>query len=117
MGSEVIIALIGVLSTVITFFLTKRKYNTEVDSQQIKNMSDSLDVYKKIMEEALASQKRLMEATITFQNQTIDSQNKRIEDLQKENGLLRKQVNELQAQMISLAVKFGYPITSTNNQQ
>ena len=116
MASEVIIALIGVLSTVITFFLTKRKYNTEVDSQQIKNMSDSLDVYKKIMEEALASQKRLMEATITFQNQTIESQNKRIEELQKENVMLRKQVSELQMQMINFANKYGVPAIPPLNQ-
>jgi capsular polysaccharide biosynthesis protein len=36
MGSEIIMALVGVLCTAIssavTFFLTRRKYNTDVDS-------------------------------------------------------------------------------------
>lgn len=90
------------LSSVITFFLTKRKYNTEVDSQQIENMSKSFDTYKKMMEETLDSQKKMMEAKINTQNNTIDSQNKKIDELQKENENLRRQVSELQLQFIKL---------------
>ena len=84
--TEFIIALLSVvgISNVITFFLTKRKYITEVDSQQIKNVEDSFELYKKIMTDA------------------VRSQDDKIALLQKENDSLRAQVNQLQLQMISL---------------
>ena len=51
MGAEIIIAFVGVvctgLSSWFTFFLTKRKYNTEVESQQIQNMNEAFESYKK----------------------------------------------------------------------
>ena len=50
MASEVLVALVGLfcttVSSIVTFILTRRKYNTEVDSQQIENMSKSFDLYK-----------------------------------------------------------------------
>lgn len=104
MPSEILTTLVGLfcttVSSIVTFVLTKRKYNVEVDSQQIENMSKSFDIYKKMMEETIDSQKKLMEATISYQNDIISSQNKKIEDLQKENETLRKQVSELQLQLI-----------------
>ena len=104
MASEVITTLIGLLCTVVssivTFILTKKKYNTEVESQQIRNMNEAFDIYKRTMEESIASQKKLMATTIESQNQTIKSQDERINELQKENAALRKQVSELQMQLI-----------------
>ena len=120
MGTEIWTTIIGlfctIISSVVTFVLTKRKYNTEVDSQQIKNMNDSFDVYRKMMEETLDSQKKMMEATINSQNTTIDSQNKKIDDLQKENETLRHQVSELQLQLIKF---FGdkYKTQETNTKE
>ena len=101
---ELIGAITGstVLSSVVTFILTKKKYNIEVESQQIHSVEEAFELYKKMTEETLDSQKRLMEATITFQNQTIDSQNKKLDDLQKENESLRRQVSELQLQLIKV---------------
>ena len=100
MASEIIMALVGVvcsaISSVVTFLLTRRKYNTEVDSQQIENMEKSFDLYKKMMEETLDSQKKMMEA--------------RINDLQKENDFLRKQVDTLRNQMIDF---LGVKLTKT----
>ena len=102
MTIEIIVSILGMIgiSNIITFILTKRKYNVEVDSQRIENLNEAFDVYKKMTEETLDSQKRLMEATITFQNQTIESQNKKLDELQKENETLRKQVADLQLQLI-----------------
>jgi hypothetical protein len=56
--TEFIIALLSAvgISNVITFFLTKKKYITEVDSQQIKNVEDSFELYKKIMTAAIKVQ-------------------------------------------------------------
>ena len=81
-----IIPLLGLLgiSNVVTFFLTRKKYITEVDSQQIKNVEDSFELYKKIMTDA------------------VRTQDNKIALLQKENDSLRAQVNQLQMQMITL---------------
>lgn len=99
MGTTIISALVGLfcstVSGIVTFFLTRRKYNTEVDSQQIKNMESSFDTYKKMMEESLSSQKTTLEAVITGQNQKIDV-------LQKENDSLKIQVSQLQMQMLNI---------------
>ena len=91
-------ALVGVvcsaISSVVTFLLTRRKYNTEVDSQQIENMEKSFDIYKKMMEESLETQRKTMET--------------RINDLQRENDFLRQQVDTLRNQMIQfLGVKLA----------
>ena len=108
MGTEIISAITGlfctVVSSIVTFVLTRRKYNTEVDSQQIENMEKSFDAYKKMMEETLDAQKRLMETTVNGLNNKIDT-------LEKENAFLRQQVDSLRTQMIQfLGVKFN-----TNN--
>ena len=105
MASEIIIALVGLfcttVSSIVTFILTRRKYNTEVDSQQIENMEKSFDAYKKMMEETLDAQKRLMETTVNGLNNKIDT-------LEKENTFLRQQVDSLRTQMIQfLGVKFN----------
>lgn len=88
MTTTILNALIGaicaIFSSGVTFFLTKRKYNTEVDSQQIKNMSESFDIHKKMMDEI------------------FDTQNKKLELLQKENDSLRQQVSQLQMQVINI---------------
>ncbi len=105
MASEIITALVGLfcttVSSVVTFFLTKRKYNTEVDSQQIENMEKSFDAYKKMMEETLDAQKRLMETT-------VNGLNNKVETLEKENTFLRQQVDSLRNQMVQyLGMKFN----------
>ena len=93
MDSTIIVALIGVVSTFITYFLTKRKYNAEVSSKEIENMSSSFDLYKKMT------------------NETITAQNKKIELLQRENSELKEQVNHLQLQIASLLDAICYDTT------
>lgn len=87
MGTEIIMALVGlfctVVASVVTFFLTKKKYNTEVEAQQIENMENSFNVYKTMMEE------------------TVKGLKERVETLQRENESLRNQINQLQTQMFN----------------
>lgn len=94
MGTTIITALVGLFCTLAssatTFFLTKRKYNVEVDSQQIENMNKSFDGYKKMTEETLA-----------MQNKKMAMQDEKIKQLQEENNDLRKQLHSLQMQMAS----------------
>ena len=97
MSTTIITALVGLFCTtisgLITFILTKRKYITEVDSQQIQNISASFDTYKKMTDE------------------TISSLNAKIEALQKENDNLRQQISQLQLQLISF---IGNQVNSDN---
>lgn len=94
MGTTIITALVGLFCTlisgVVTFLLTKRKYNAEVNSQQIENMNKSFDGYKKMTEETLA-----------MQNKKMAMQDEKIKQLQEENTELRKQLHSLQMQMAS----------------
>lgn len=84
MGVELITAIVGaattILSSILTFFFTKKKYSAEVDSNVIDNLQKALDLYKQIADDNL----------------------KRIGELQEENRDLRKQVNELSMQVNKL---------------
>lgn len=90
MGAEIIIAFVGVvctgLSSWFTFFLTKRKYNTEVESQQIQNMNEAFESYKKTMGE------------------NVELLNTKIKLLQEENNDLRSQIASLQKQLTNFIV-------------
>lgn len=71
----VITAVIGVvctgLSSFITWLLTRRKYNTEVDHNSIENMDNSLEFYSKlsnsnnkILEDILERSEKLAESNL-----------------------------------------------------
>jgi uncharacterized protein YukE len=53
-------SIVGLFCTLVssgaTFFLTRRKYNSEVKSQEIVNVMNAFEGYKKITEEALKKQ-------------------------------------------------------------
>lgn len=72
------------ISSIVTFFLTKRKYSAEVDAQQLQNVGESFELYKKMMD------------------QSIQAQDARIKTLEKENEDLRQQVKMLQEQVIDI---------------
>lgn len=86
MSSTIITALIGLLCTLassyFTFHLTKRKYNMEADNQEIDNVNDAFELFKKVT------------------NETIRVQNDKINMLQRENDDLKEQVRHLQKQML-----------------
>lgn len=100
MASEIITALVGLfcttVSSIVTFFLTRRKYNSEVDSQVVQNVKSAFEAYKKVMEE------------------TINSQEQKIKELQGENAYLKKQFEMLQGQLVSLLLKEGLKTSSIN---
>lgn len=88
MTSEIIIACVGAVTTVVSgftsWFLTRKKYNSEVDSNLIDNMKQSLEFYMKLSDDNKA---RLDEAL------------KRNDILEDEVRELRKQVYELMANL------------------
>lgn len=104
MTSTIITTLVGLfctlVSSVVTFLLTKRKYDIEVDSQQIENMNQSFDIYKKTMNE-----------TLVMLNDRVAMQDNTIKQLQEENSDLRKQVHNLQMQMAKMFSAMCYDTT------
>lgn len=97
MANIIITALVGLVCTIvtstITFFHTRKKYNTEVESIQIKNLKNSIDLYKEVTGE------------------TITTLNNRINKLQKENDELKAQVAHLQSQMVHMLDAICYDTT------
>lgn len=99
MTTTIVSGIVGLVCTIVsggvTFLWQKRKYNTEVDSQQIKNIEDSFNVYKKMTESNLNTQKDTFETIISSLNQKVNN-------LEKENASLREQVGQLQMEMINV---------------
>lgn len=76
-----------IVSNWITWFLSRKKYNSEVDGTLIKNLQESLAFYTKVCDD---NQRRLEENLVKIKQQddTIE--------------LLRKQVEELKNQVLSI---------------
>lgn len=94
-STEIIVGLVGILSTVVssfvTFLFTKKKYNAEVDASVIQNLKESLEFYK----------------------QLSDDNRQRLEDILKRNEQLEEEVKELRKQVISLMTSICYDATCT----
>lgn len=87
MSTEVIIAILGIFSSFlsgwISWFFTRKKYNSEVDNNLINNMKDSLEFYK-----------------------ALSTDNKeRLEEVLKRNELLEDEVAELRKQVFEVMMK------------
>lgn len=85
MISEIVTALVGVvsaaISAIVSFLLTKRKYSSEVESQEIANIRESFQLYKETMKE------------------TLEIQDRKIDELMKENGELKGELKALREQI------------------
>ena len=82
-------------SSVVTWLLARKKYNTEVDSNVIKNMSDSLEFYKKL----------------------ADDQKDRLDELTHRNRELENEVRELRKQVFTLMNSVCYNLECTLRQR
>lgn len=86
--TDYITAIIGTLSTImsayISHIITKRRYNAEVDNQQIRNMSDALTFYKDLCDD---NKERLNVLSIT-----IKEQEEQIKQIQFDMLKLRTQI-------------------------
>lgn len=95
----IITGLVGLATTisssVVTWLLARKKYNTEVDSNVIKNMSDSLEFYKKL----------------------ADDQKDRLDELTHRNRELENEVRELRKQVFTLMNSVCYNLECTLRQR
>lgn len=71
------------LSSFFTWFFSKKKYNSEVEGNNIKNMQESLEFYIKLADDY---SKRLTEE--------IKSHNEEVKLLKQENAELKKELKE-----------------------
>ena len=89
MSIEVLItALIGFITSLVSgwtsWFFTRKKYNSEVDSTIISNMKESLDFYRQLSDD---NKQRLEE--VLKRNDELEERDKKLEEEVRE---LRKQV-------------------------
>lgn len=96
--TELLIALIGVagtiLSSVLTFIFTKKKYHAEVDDNIIQNMQKSLDFYKKLS----------------------DDNSKRLEDVLQRNRQLEAEVADLRKIVLGMVTQICTDIMCQHRQ-
>ena len=80
----VVTGVVGLITTIASgwtsWFFTKRKYYSEVDSTLIKNMQDSLDFY----------------------TQLSDDNKQRLDETLKRNDLLEEEIRQLRQQVFEL---------------
>lgn len=96
----IITAVIGLLSTITSagasWFFARKKYNSEVDNNLIKNMQESLEFYKQLSDDNKAR---------------LDEVLKRNEELEKRDETLEKEVRELRTQMFNLMNQICFDLT------
>lgn len=81
----------NILNSIVTWFLSKKKYNSEIDNTLINNMKESLDFYK-----------------------TLSTDNKeRLEEVLKRNEQLEVEVADLRTQVFNLMGSICMDLTCT----
>lgn len=92
---------IGVITTIVSgwtsWFFARKKYNSEVDSQVIANMKESLDFYKSLSDD---NKERLTQ--VLEQNREILEQNAQ---LLEQNAKLEKEVTMLKEQISTFTMR------------
>ena len=90
-----ITGVIGFITTIVSgwtsWFFARKKYNSEVDNQLIKNMNESLEFYKKLSDDNRSRLEGVLKRN--------DELEKRDERLEEEVRQLRKQVFEIMAKI------------------
>lgn len=107
--SEIIITgVVGIITTIISWFLAKRKYNSEVDSTVIHNLQSALELYKNLSDD---TKKRLAESCddnekMRQDNARIKEENAalkvEISELKEDNKSLRKEIDSLKDQLLKV---------------
>lgn len=91
--TEIITACVGLVTTVasgiVSWFLARKKYNTEVDHNYLENLEKGLETYDSI----------------------ISHNRNEIEYLMKENQELREEIAELRKQVLNLTMNICMDLT------
>lgn len=99
MEGEILVGLVGIASSIITgvltHFLTRRKYNSEVDNNVIENMKQSLEFYTKLSDDNKA----------------------RLDEALKRNDMLEDEVRQLRTQMFQFMNNICLDLTCSARQR
>lgn len=102
----IITASIGLLTTIASagasWFFARKKYNSEVDNNLIKNMQESLEFYKQLSDDNKA---RLEEVL------------RRNDELEKRDEALEAEVRQLRSQMFNLMSQICLDLTCKARQR
>lgn len=105
--TEILIAVIGVVSTTagswLSWFLARKKYNSEVDNNVISNMEASLEFYQKLSTD---NKERLDSALQENKELRVE-----ITSLQEDNINLRKEIEDLKSAVIQLTTQICTDLT------
>jgi len=85
--STIIVAVIGVITTMISWVLARKKYYSEVDHNVIENMEASLEFYKHLSDDNKSRLEEVLARNTALEREVAD---------------LREQVKLLQAQLFTL---------------
>lgn len=105
--SEILIAAISSaitssIASFITWLLAKKKYNAEVDNKVIQNMQDALKFYKELCDD---NQKRLEE--LAKDNEGLKAKNA---ELEKRDDKLEEEVREMRRKLDIMMEKMCYDL-------
>lgn len=105
--SEILIAAISSaitssIASFITWLLAKKKYNAEVDNKVIQNMQDALKFYKELCDD---NQKRLEE--LAKDNEGLKAKNA---ELEKRDDKLEEEVREMRRKLDMMMEKMCYDL-------
>lgn len=99
---------VGLITTVVSgwtsWVFARKKYDSEVDSQVISNMTNSLEFYKKLSDDTTERLDQVLK-----QNKEILAQNA---ELIEQNKLLQEEVAELKGQVKRLTDKLNKNATN-----
>jgi len=82
------------IASIVTFLLTRKKYNIEVDHTYITNMQKSLEFYEKLSDD---NSKRL--AAVLDRNQYLEDRYLKVEE---RNERLETEIEKVKTQMINV---------------
>lgn len=89
---------VGIFSTIasswVTWFITRKKYYSEVDSNLIENMQKSLEFYKNLSDDNEQRLDKVLEDNVTLRQA--------VEELLKENKQLKREIDTLKDQVIKI---------------
>ena len=112
MATEILVLLLagdgilaGTISSIVTWVLTRKKYNSEVENENIQNMQEALEFYKTISDDY----KRRLE-------DEIGGHNAEVAELKAENAELKKELREQEKRFDEKLMAQQREITLMKNQ-
>lgn len=109
----IVTGVVGLITTVtsswFSWFLAKKKYNTEVDSALIANMQESLEFYKKLSDD---NKSRLDE--VLRRNDQLEKAN---DQLREDNAQLRQELTQVREQVFTLMNNICYNLQCSARQK